>query len=149
MTGTYRSIASSPTREAVYRAYLGRSSIVRGGFVSANWTEDGALWYATGAPTDTEIHRVDLETGETEPMFDVAKVRAALHEATGCEPPYLGLPSETLEFESSGRRWRLDRCEGGKASSDSKIKVSQKNYLLARTHLLRCPPRKSKMRMRG
>ncbi len=109
--------AITRTREAVYNAYLNRNEFVSGGSAPPNWTEDGkGFWFAEGAPDDTAILRVDLDTGKTAPMFAVAKVRAAIAAATSQEPPYRGLPFDQftrakdgrVEFSYNGARWLLD-----------------------------------------
>jgi dipeptidyl aminopeptidase/acylaminoacyl peptidase len=107
-------VASTP--EQVYRAYLNRQELVSGGAVPSNWTQDGGFWFVKGEPENTVILKVDLETGEAVPMFDVPTVRAALTAATGHEPPYSGLPFVTftqtadgqVEFQYDDARWRLD-----------------------------------------
>jgi len=105
----------------VWEAYLRRGDLVRGGFLSPHWTADGkACLFLAGMPQDAVIIKVDLVTGETLPMFDVAAVRAALLAATGHEPPYRGLPFDDftttpegdVEFEYRGRQWRLDSITG-------------------------------------
>jgi dipeptidyl-peptidase 4 len=108
------------TPEEVYKAYLNRNELVSGGSVPPNWTEDGSFWFVQGAPENTVILRVDMNSGETAPMFDVAAVRAALTAATGHEPPYRGLPFDSFtpakegqaEFCYDDARWRFDPAAG-------------------------------------
>jgi dipeptidyl aminopeptidase/acylaminoacyl peptidase len=108
------SVTASP--QEVYAAYLDRSQLVSGGAAAANWTRDGGLWLVEGAPDHTVILRLDLKSGKTAPMFDVAAVRAALSTATGRAPPGHGLPFDTfapardgrIEFDYAHSRWRMD-----------------------------------------
>jgi dipeptidyl aminopeptidase/acylaminoacyl peptidase len=101
--------------EEIYDAYLNRHGLVTGGAVPANWTREG-LWFVEGAPEKTVILQVDLNTGKTAPLFDMARVRAALRAATGQEPGSRGLPFDhftrakdgRIEFGYGGARWRLD-----------------------------------------
>jgi dipeptidyl-peptidase 4 len=108
---------ATKTSEEVYRAYLNRHEVISGGSVPPNWTADGSgFWLADGAPEETVILRVDLNTGKTASMFDVEAVRAALAAATSHQPPYCGLPFDSftqakdgqVEFAYDGARWRLN-----------------------------------------
>jgi hypothetical protein len=83
--------APAASREAFDRLQS-PEPLVSGGRVAANWMADGRFWFAEGAPEDTRIKAFDPRTGKAEPLFDVAKVRAALAQAIGREPPYRGLP---------------------------------------------------------
>jgi dipeptidyl-peptidase-4 len=110
-------VSSTKTPEEVYKAYLSRHEFVSGGFMPPNWTSDGAgFWFVDGAPEDTVILQVDLNTGKTVPMFYVTAVRTALAAATGHEPPYRGLPFDSFTptrdgraaFTYEGAQWRLN-----------------------------------------
>ena len=108
--------------EEVYKAYINRHELVSGGVVTPHWTADGnGLWFVAGAPQNTVILRIDLNTGETSSMFDVAAIRSSLAAATGYEAPHRGLPFESftplpdggLTFHYAGSRWRLDPSTHG------------------------------------
>lgn len=78
-----------------------------GGWVTPNWMLDGAsFWYAERAPEDTVILRVDGQTGEATPLFDVARTRAALTALLGRDLPYRGLPFDAI-VELGGDRYRF------------------------------------------
>ena len=83
--------------------------------MSPHWTEN-ALWFVEGAPEDTVITRVDLNTGGMAPLLDVVAVRDGLASITGHEPPYRGLPFDSFTPTTDGRvaftydgvEWRMD-----------------------------------------
>lgn len=90
---------SSPgglTERQAFDALLDYGSLVKGGRVAANWMPDGRFWFVEGAPENTSIRAFNPNTGGIEPLFDVAKVRAALEAAIGRQPPYRGLPFESF-----------------------------------------------------
>ena len=71
--------------------------LVVGGNITPNWMLDGAsFWYANGAPHDIVILRVDGETGEVAPLFDVARTRKAFASLLGRDPPDMGLPFKSV-----------------------------------------------------
>ncbi len=92
--------------------------MVRGGSVTPGWLTDGSgFWYADSAPARTTIRRVDPRSNTVTALFDVARLRRALADALGHEPPYSGVPFSTFSFERGelgvrfsleGRDWRLD-----------------------------------------
>ena len=113
----YPSAAELARREAVFRRYLEFPNLVAGAGIEPHWLADGSsFWYAEGIEEgDVRILRVDPETDEVSPMFDVARLRAGLAEALGHEPPGRGVPFESFEleegrvgFEVSGQRFSLD-----------------------------------------
>lgn len=99
-----RKRASKPSAEdrAAFEACLDMASRVRGGRVAAHWMSDGRFWFVEGAPENTCIRTFDPNTGASEPLFDTARVRAALEAVIGREPPYLGLPFEAFTPTADG-----------------------------------------------
>jgi dipeptidyl aminopeptidase/acylaminoacyl peptidase len=86
-------------REAMYRRYLEFPSYVKGGSITAHWRADGSsFWYAEGAPANTIIYKVDPGANTKTPLFDTGRLRRALAEALGHEPPYQGLPFSDFSF---------------------------------------------------
>ncbi|MFV1988754.1 MAG: DPP IV N-terminal domain-containing protein, partial [Gemmatimonadota bacterium] len=106
-----------PEGQEMFRKYLGFGALVTGGTIEPHWMADGRrFWYVDGAPDASVIHVVDPATGETEPLLESERVRAAMTTALGHEPPYAGLPfadlsfvdDETaIEFEVEDRGFRL------------------------------------------
>ena len=101
----------------IYEAYLTRNKLISGGAIKPHWSVDGLnFWYADGAPYNTVIYQVDVISGDKKSMFDIARLRAAITDATGYESPYKGLPFDSIElvkddkveFVLEGDRWRLD-----------------------------------------
>ena len=91
-------------REATYERYWEFRSLIKGAMVQPAWIADGTgFWYATGAPDNTVIYRVDLQADTKVPLFDVARVRAALTPLLGHEPAYRGLPFDEFTFEEGGK----------------------------------------------
>ncbi len=91
-------------REATYERYWEFRSLIKGAMVQPEWIADGTgFWYATGAPDNTVIYRVDLQADTKVPLFDVARVRAALTPLLGHEPAYRGLPFDEFTFEEGGK----------------------------------------------
>jgi len=107
-----------PEREAVYRTYLeSLDRMVAGGQVTPGWLSDGSsFWYSEGSPADRVIYRVDPVAGTKEPMFDIARLRSALEEELGYEPPYAGvpfdrfaeLPGGMIQFALEGAEFTID-----------------------------------------
>jgi dipeptidyl-peptidase 4 len=88
------------------------------GVMRPNWMGDGGLYVAEGEPFCTHIYRYDPVTGERSSLFEVARVRSAVREATGHEPPYEGLPfsafadlgdGENVRVQIEGQDWKLSR----------------------------------------
>jgi dipeptidyl aminopeptidase/acylaminoacyl peptidase len=70
-----------------------------GGSVQPHWLADGSsFWYAEGPPENTVIYRVDPRNNIKSQLFDTERLRAALAEALGHEPPEKGLPFESFTF---------------------------------------------------
>jgi dipeptidyl aminopeptidase/acylaminoacyl peptidase len=69
------------------------------GEVQANWLADGSsFWFADGEGDDLTIYLVDPTQNERSALFDVSRLRLALSEAFGKEPPPGRLPFETLSI---------------------------------------------------
>ena len=58
----------------------GRSLVKFDGLMGLSWTPDGKAYYI---PEDNTLKRVDIATGEKSPLFDDAKILAALNAMTG------------------------------------------------------------------
>jgi dipeptidyl aminopeptidase/acylaminoacyl peptidase len=92
--------------------------MVRGGAVQPRWLADGSsFWFAEGGPAERVVHRVDPRGNTVTPLFDVPRLRRAITEALGHEPPSGGVPFESFtlidgeaaaRFALEGRDWRLD-----------------------------------------
>ncbi len=106
-------------REAMYFRYLDFASYIKGGSITPNWMADGSsFWYAEGAPANTVIWKVDpkanpsagLRAGTKTPLFDAARLRQALTEALGHEPPHQGVPFRDFSFREgeTGVEFKLD-----------------------------------------
>ena len=133
---------SSEERNAMFARYLGFAALVQGGSVDAHWLEGGErFWYAEGEPDDRRILLVDAEANSAEPFFDVQKLRSALAQTLGHEPPYRGVPfddfamadSDTVELQLDDRWLRLDldylqggpaECGPGLSSKNASLRVS-------------------------
>ena len=107
-------------REAAYQAYLDYQRMIDGGRVVPNWLPDGStFWYASGGPNDREILKVDPAANSVEPLFDTARLRAALTESLGHEPVGGGVPFDrfqalapgTVSFSLEGATWTLNLKE--------------------------------------
>lgn len=92
-------------REAMYHRYLEFASYVKGGSITPHWMADGSsFWYAEGAPANTVIWKVDPKAKTKTPLFDTARLRQALTEVLGYEPPYPGLPFDKFTFMDKGEK---------------------------------------------
>jgi dipeptidyl aminopeptidase/acylaminoacyl peptidase len=109
--------SADSANRAAYEAYLSFGDLVRGGRVQPGWLTDGhSFWYAEGGPQDRVIYRVTLPANKKEPLFDVARLRAALTEKLGTEPAGRGVPFDQLAFVGpsmvsfvlEGSTWTLD-----------------------------------------
>ncbi len=97
--------ASQSEREAMYYRYLEFPSLVKGGSVEPHWMADGSsFWYAEGAPANTVIWKVDPKANTKTPLFDTPRLRRALTDALGHEPPYKGLPFDKFTFVGEGEK---------------------------------------------
>jgi len=91
-------------REKMFQKYLNFGSYVKGGIVTPNWMPDGkSFWYAEGGPQNRVILKVDPAANTGEPLFNTARLRAALTEALGHEPAGLGVPFQRLSFIGPNR----------------------------------------------
>ena len=90
-------------REAMYRRYLEFPKYVKGGSIEPRWMADGSsFWYAEGAPENTIMYKVDPKANTKTPLFDTARLREALSDLLGFEPPHRGLPFDTFTFLDNG-----------------------------------------------
>ena len=91
--------AEPSEQEAMYYRYLEFPSYVKGGNVDPHWMADGSsFWYAEGAPANTVIYKVDPTANTKAPLFDTARLRRALTDVLGQEPPHEGLPFADFTF---------------------------------------------------
>jgi dipeptidyl-peptidase-4 len=77
----------------------GRSLVKFDGLASLNWTPDGKAYYVF---EDGTFKRVDILSGEKSPLFDDAKIVAALNQATGRQE--VKLPFNRFLFLDEGKR---------------------------------------------
>ncbi len=107
-----------PLGDSVYRQMRSFAGLVKGGSLTPHWMADGrSFWYVDGGPAAPAFHKVDPAANTDTPLFDVARLRAALTEALGHRPPFEGAPFDTFEFADGetaatftveNRRFRLD-----------------------------------------
>lgn len=110
--------AAEDNRQAVFEQYLDFAALVKGGSIEPNWLADGSsFWFADGGPVNRVIWRVDPADDVVEPLFDVPRLRAAIAEAIGHEPPYAGVPFETFQLTPDGAT-AIFALEGGRFSLD-------------------------------
>jgi dipeptidyl aminopeptidase/acylaminoacyl peptidase len=97
-----------PGRELMYRRAWEIPSLIKGGVITPRWMADGnSFWYADGAPDQTVIYKFDPTTRARTPVFDAARLRAALTPVLGHEPPYRGLPFDAFSFLDKERAVRF------------------------------------------
>ncbi len=77
----------------------GRTLVKLEGMMSLNWTPEGKGYYVSEAGT---FKRVDLATGEKTPLFDDAKITAAVNAVTGRTDAKL--PFERFQFVDDGKK---------------------------------------------
>lgn len=86
-------------RELMYQRYLEFPSYIKGGSIAPHWMADGnSFWYAEGMPDRTVIYKVDPKANTKMLLFDTARLREALTDVLGHEPPYAGLPFANFSF---------------------------------------------------
>jgi dipeptidyl-peptidase-4 len=110
----------------------GRSLVKFDGLASLNWTPDGKAYYVF---EDGTFKRVDLLSGEKSPLFDDAKIVAALNQATGRQE--VKLPFNRLLFLDEGKKIQF--------SSFNKVFL----YDLATARLLSYEPERTISGVRG
>lgn len=99
-----RDIVGDDKRLKRFYRFMDPAGLVVGGNITPRWMLDGAsFWYPDGAPHDTVIVRADGESGEVAPLFDVAKTRKALAALLRRDPPYNGLPFDSVVEFGDGR----------------------------------------------
>ena len=85
-----------------FNKYLERYKYISGGAITPNWIDDGHFfWFSEGPPENINIYKVDMKSGEKQPIFDVPRFSEILSEHLGFEVPYRGLPFDTLEVITS------------------------------------------------
>lgn len=84
---------------SVFNAYGDLSSLVTDAMIMPAWSLDGkSLAFVGGQPDDRKAWRVDLQTGKKTELFDVARLRAAVKDATGETPAGQGAPFAHFAF---------------------------------------------------
>lgn len=87
--------------------------------VRPNWLDDDRFWYRNAIPGGSEFVLVDPAQKTKEPVFDHAKMAAALSTAgagtfTAMTLPFMRFEMKdegrAIEFVASDRRWRCDRA---------------------------------------
>jgi dipeptidyl-peptidase 4 len=80
-----------------FERFMEPGDLVVGGRIVPNWMHDGkSFWYASGAPQNTSIFRVDGVDGNVAPLFDVGKTRQALAATLARDLPGQGLPFRSV-----------------------------------------------------
>jgi len=84
-------------------------TLIKGGIImKANWMADGnSFWYAEGAPENTVIYKFDPQKKSKTPLFDNPRLRKALAETLGKEPPQKGLPFAEFVFVEGERKMKF------------------------------------------
>ena len=91
------------SRRAVFEKYLGFAALVQDPSIQPAWLTDGSsFWYAQGGPANRVIWRVDPAANSRETLFDGPRLRAAIAEAIGHEPPYAGVPFDRFQLTPDG-----------------------------------------------
>ena len=106
------------------------ASLVSGGQVAATWMPDGRFYYRRRLVAGSEFVVVDPARRTTSPLFDRARVAAALSSAAGTTYPATALPFTSVELSADGqamsfdvgtRRWTCDvsgtKCDAGGTAS--------------------------------
>ena len=110
--------AGAQDRTAVFHEYLEFASLVEGASLEPNWLSDGAsFWHVEGGPADRAIWKIAPAANSKTPFFDAARLRSALTEALGYEPPGKGIPFEGFALTPTGGA-ALFRLEGSQFSLD-------------------------------
>jgi len=95
-------------RDRLFATYLNFPDLIRGGSATPHWLKDGTrFWYAEGELDSRVVWLVNPAAGTEparEPLFDVARLRAALTEHLRHEPPYAGVPFAEFAFDEDARR---------------------------------------------
>lgn len=83
----------------VYDAYKDPSELVSDAMLIPAWSPDGkSLGFLAGPAESRQGWRVDLASGVKSALFDPAKLRAAVREATGVTPEGQGAPFAQFSF---------------------------------------------------
>jgi dipeptidyl-peptidase 4 len=77
--------------------------VIGGTAPSVKWLADGAFWYRSVRPSGTEFVRVDAKGTARQPLFDHAKVAAALSIAAGVPVSASAFPFQTVELSADQR----------------------------------------------
>ncbi len=85
--------APDPEREARYERFLDWSRLVQRALVALVYTHDHThLWYSVIESDTVGTYSLNLQSGQVEPLFDVARLRSAIADALGSELPGHGTP---------------------------------------------------------
>lgn len=110
----------SVTPDEMYKRYLDTAlsgkvmTLIKGGImITVNWMADGSsFWYAEGEPENTVIYKFNPEKNSKKPLFNTVRLRKAITEKLGEEPPHQGLPFIQFEFLEGETKVKFD--VGGK-----------------------------------
>lgn len=100
--------AAAATPREVYEKYMAFQTLVDRCSVQTRWLADGtSVWYTDRATFPTQVYRFNATTGEREPLLDVARLRKAIADEFGAEPPANVLPFDaaTLEVDAGVARF--------------------------------------------
>jgi len=86
-------------QEELYLRYMKFRSYVKGGIIEPHWMEDGnRFWFVEGAPENTVIYLVDPVANQKTELFNTERLRKAIANVLGHEPPYNGVPFNDFIF---------------------------------------------------
>jgi len=139
---------SAITPEEMYIRYLDTAlsgkvmTLIKGGIMmKANWMADGhSFWYAEGAPENTVVYKFDPAKKSKKPLFDTARMRKALAEKLGENPPHQGLPFSQFEFLDAEQKVKF-------VAGEKQFICDLNTYVLEETPPLSAEEKKKKKRM--
>jgi hypothetical protein len=86
-------------REELYLRYMRFRSYIKGGIIEPHWMEDGnSFWFAECSPENTVIYLVDPTANKKTELFETVRLRKAIADVLGHEPPYKGVPFSDFIF---------------------------------------------------
>jgi dipeptidyl aminopeptidase/acylaminoacyl peptidase len=130
----------------------GVAPLVSGTSVRVTWLPDGRLWYRTNVGEGAAFWLVDPARGTRAPLFDHARLAAALAPVVGVRVDSARLPLPGLELDGDGRalvttvRGRRVRCAltaytcapadsaAGRAGADASVSPDGRTAVFIRAH---------------
>ena len=86
-------------REELYLRYMRFRSYIKGGIIEPHWMEDGnSFWFSEDSPENTVIYLVDPTANKKTELFETVRLRKAIADVLGHEPPYKGVPFSKFIF---------------------------------------------------